>query len=84
MLFHLQSQSAVRFDPEIVVIAGRAEVPGEQELLQKEFLLTYTIANASVIPAMGEPVGRIGMEEPFNSYLVRGIAIYMQPIAMCI
>ena len=61
----------MKFDPEIVVIAGRADEPGGQQLLQKDFAMTYTIANATILYTEAESPGQISMEEPFNSHLVR-------------
>ena len=61
----------MRFDPEIIVIAGQASEPGGQELLQRDFPLMYTVANSTILDTSGEPLGSISMEEPFNSHPVR-------------
>lgn len=66
----LQSSSTVRFDPEIIVIAGRTVDSGGQELLQNNFPLMYTVANASVLNTNNETLGQISMEEPFSSHPV--------------
>ena len=65
----------MRFDPEIIVIAGKASEPGGQEMLQRNFPLTYTIANNTILDTSGEPLGNISMEEPFNSYPVRFLLV---------
>ena len=62
----------MRFDPEIIVIAGKASEPGGQELLQRNFPLMYTVANNTILDKGGKPLGNISMEEPFNSHPVRG------------
>ena len=61
----------MRFDPEIIVIAGKAKEPDGQELLQKSFPMTYTVANNSILERSDEPLGNISMEEPFNSHPVK-------------
>ena len=65
-----QSVSAVRFDPEIVVITGQSKEPGGQGLLQKNFLLTYTVSNDSLLHTESDAMLKIRIEEPFNSHLV--------------
>ena len=60
----------MRFDPEIIVISGRSNEPGGQDLLQKNFLMMYTISNGTLLHTKGDTLGEVRMEEPFNSHLV--------------
>lgn len=73
----MQATPTVRFDPEIVVIAGKADEPGGQELLQRNFPLTYTVANNTILDNSGEPLGNISMEEPFNSHPVKNLNAFV-------
>ena len=80
----MQALATVRFDPEIIVIAGKASEPGGRELLQKDFPLTYTVANSTILDRSGEPLGNISMEEPFNSHPVRNLnRLYCLFVCFC-
>lgn len=65
--------STIRFDPEILVVAGRAKEPGGQELLQENFSLKYAVENATILQNGDEPLGKIIMEEPFRSQMVKSL-----------
>ena len=73
----MQATPTVRFDPEIVVIAGKADEPGGQELLQRNFPLTYTVVNNTILDNSCEPLGNISMEEPFNSHPVKNLNAFV-------
>ena len=79
-----QSASAVRCDPEIVVITGQSKEPGGQKLLQKNFLMTYTVSNDTLLHMESDTIGRIRMEEPFNSHLVSERVLFLTKSLMCV
>ena len=55
------------------MIAGRAEEPEGQEILQANFSLQYIIGNTTILQSDSESMGHISMEELFHSQMVRNL-----------